>query len=113
MAGLGSRQGASGDLSSRKVAPERRNNRVGCASVTAHPWGPETGMHELDNIFWNAMSGPQAPLAEGTERARRFARGFSPMLGFADPGHPAFEDVAPFCDPGEAFYTDGWAGPVP
>src|SRR5207342_1925445 len=46
-------------------------------------------------------------------RARRFARGFSPMLGFADPAHPAFEDVAPFCDPGEAFYTDGWAGPVP
>ena len=62
----------------------------------------------LDNIFWHALSGPQAGFAQGAGGARRFARGFSPILGFADPAEPAFDDLTPFCLPGESFYTDGW-----
>ena len=67
----------------------------------------------LDNIFWHALSGPQAGFAQGAGGARRFAPGLSPILGFADPADPAFDDLAPFCVPGESFYTDGWSGPAP
>lgn len=67
----------------------------------------------LDNIFWHALSGPQAVFAQGGGGARRFAPGFSPILGFADQAEPAFDDLAPFCASGESFYTDGWSGPAP
>ncbi len=67
----------------------------------------------LDNIFWHALSGPQAGFAQGAGGARRFAPGFSPILGFADVVRPAFDDVAPYCATGESFYTDGWSGPAP
>lgn len=70
-------------------------------------------MTKLENIFWQTLSGPHAHWAEGTERARRYAKGFTPLLGFADEAHPDFEAIAPFCAPGEAFYTDAWAGPAP
>ena len=71
-------------------------------------------MHQfLDNIFWNALSGPQAQFASGAGAARRFAAGFSPIVGFADPQNPNFDDLAPFCAAGEHFYCDGWSGPVP
>jgi ribosomal protein S18 acetylase RimI-like enzyme len=67
----------------------------------------------LDNIFWNALSGPHARFSEGTATAKRFARGFSPILGFAEPRRPDFAALAPYCAPGEHFYTDLWDGPVP
>jgi GNAT superfamily N-acetyltransferase len=67
----------------------------------------------LDNITWHTLSGAHASFAEGSGRARRYARGFSPILGFADPAHPAFEALAPHCSPGEEFYTDGWSGAMP
>jgi ribosomal protein S18 acetylase RimI-like enzyme len=67
----------------------------------------------LDNIFWNALSGPQARFSEGTATARRYARGFSPILGFASPQAPDLAAIAPFCGADEHFYTDGWNGPVP
>ncbi len=67
----------------------------------------------LDNIFWHALSGPQAQFASGAGAARRFAPGFSPIVGFADQQIPNFDDLAPFCAPGEHFYCDGWSGPVP
>jgi GNAT superfamily N-acetyltransferase len=35
------------------------------------------------------------------------------MLAFSDPGRPDFESIAPFCQAGEHFYTDGWSGPSP
>lgn len=70
-------------------------------------------MAELDTIFWQALSGAQAHWSAGTGRARRYARGFSPILAFADMEHPAFADLVPFCDLEERFYTDGWSGPVP
>ena len=70
-------------------------------------------MNLLDNIFWHSLAGPFVHWTEGTERARRFARGFSPMLAFPDRAHPDFTDLAALCDPEERFYTDGWSGPVP
>jgi GNAT superfamily N-acetyltransferase len=67
----------------------------------------------LDNIFWHALSGPQARFAQGAGGARRYAPGFSPILAFADPEQPDFDALLPFCAPGESFYTDGWSGPAP
>ncbi len=70
-------------------------------------------LHVLDNIFWHAFSGSQAHFAEGTSTARRFARGFSPIIAFADPIAPDFDALIPYCDPDERFYCDGWSGPAP
>jgi GNAT superfamily N-acetyltransferase len=67
----------------------------------------------LDNIFWNALTGPHARFAVGSGATRRFAKGFPPMLGFADPMRPDFAAIAPHCASDEHFYTDGWAGPAP
>jgi GNAT superfamily N-acetyltransferase len=69
--------------------------------------------HPLDNIFWAALGGPHAHLSSGTAHARRYARGFSPIVGFPDPLDPDFAALAPFCAPGEQFYCDAWTGPAP
>ncbi len=70
-------------------------------------------MHLLDNIAWNTLTGPHAKFATGAGAARRYAPGFSPILGFADLRHPDFESLAPYCTPGERFYCGGWSGPMP
>jgi ribosomal protein S18 acetylase RimI-like enzyme len=70
-------------------------------------------MSILDDIFWKALTGPQAHFAAGIGAARRYARGFSPILGFADREHPDFAALSPYCDPGERFYVDTWSGPAP
>ena len=67
----------------------------------------------LDNIFWHTLTGAQAKYAEGVNGARRYARGFSPILGFADPERPDFEAIAPYCDPGEQLYCAEWSGAAP
>ncbi|MGH8028599.1 MAG: GNAT family N-acetyltransferase [Arenimonas sp.] len=67
----------------------------------------------LDNIFWHALSGPHARFSLGTATARRFAPGFSPILGFADALRPDFAAIAPFCAAGEHFYIAQWAGATP
>ncbi len=67
----------------------------------------------LGNIFWHALSGPHACFATGSERARRYAPGFSPIVGFPDPAAPDFASLRPFCEAGEHFYCDGWTGPAP
>jgi ribosomal protein S18 acetylase RimI-like enzyme len=69
--------------------------------------------HLLDNIFWNTLSGTHAHLSTGTENARRYAPGFSPIVGFPDPLQPDFAALLPFCEPGERFYCDAWSGPAP
>jgi GNAT superfamily N-acetyltransferase len=69
--------------------------------------------HLLDNIFWNTLSGQHLHLSSGTDRARRYAPGFSPIVGFPDPLQPDFAALAPFCEPGERFYCDAWSGPAP
>ena len=40
--------------------------------------------HLLDNIFWHALSGPQARFAAGNQAARRYAPGFSAIVAFAE-----------------------------
>ncbi|MGH8252941.1 MAG: GNAT family N-acetyltransferase [Steroidobacteraceae bacterium] len=67
----------------------------------------------LDNIVWSSLSGSHARFAAGAGGARRYARGFSPIVGFADPREPDFAALEPFCDAGEHFYCSGWSGAVP
>lgn len=69
--------------------------------------------HLLDNIVWHALTGPQARFGTGAGAARRYAPGFSPIVGFEQPQRPDFEALRPFCDVGESFYCDGWSAPVP
>jgi ribosomal protein S18 acetylase RimI-like enzyme len=67
----------------------------------------------LDNIFWHALTGPQAAQATGAGAARRYAQGFAPLVAFADAAAPDFSALAPYCVPGEALYVGAWSGPVP
>lgn len=69
--------------------------------------------HLLDNITWHTLAGPHAKHAAGTDDARRYAQGFSPIVGFANVEHPNFAALARFCEPGEHFYCDGWSGAAP
>ena len=70
-------------------------------------------LHLLDNIVWNTLTGPHARFATGPGDARRYARGFSPIVGFADPARPDFAALAEHFDSGEDFYCDGCTGSVP
>lgn len=70
-------------------------------------------LHLLDNIAWHSLSGPQAAFATGAGGARRYAPGFSPIVGFADAERPDFEALAPHCQAGEHLYCDGWSGAAP
>lgn len=71
-------------------------------------------MHELfDNIFWHALTGPQANFAAGAGGARRYVAGCSPIVAFADLQRPDFAALAPHCELDEHFYTEGWSGPMP
>ena len=72
-----------------------------------------TDLALLDNIMWNALSGPQAKFSAGGATARRYALGFSPIVGFADPLRPDFAALADHCAPDEHFYCDGWSGAAP
>lgn len=67
----------------------------------------------LDNIMWNCMSGPHAHFAVGAGDVRRYAPGFSPIIGCRDPERPDFATLEDFCQPGESFYVDIWSGPAP
>jgi GNAT superfamily N-acetyltransferase len=67
----------------------------------------------LDNIFWHTLTGPHAHFAAGSGNARRYAAGFSPILGFATIDQPDFAAIRPWCTAGERFYCGGWSGPVP
>lgn len=69
--------------------------------------------HLLGNIVWHCLTGAHAQFAAGTDEARRYAPGFSPILGFADQDRPNFDALIPFCEPGEHFYCDGWSDAAP
>lgn len=69
--------------------------------------------HPLDNPTWHTLSGAHAHFATGSATARRYAQGFSPILGFADNKAPDLASLAPYCEAGEHFYCAGWSGPVP
>jgi ribosomal protein S18 acetylase RimI-like enzyme len=72
----------------------------------------EDSQHLLDNIMWNSLTGPHARFAVGAGNARRYARGFSPIVGFRNPEHPDLAALRPYCDPDEHFYCSNWAGPT-
>ena len=68
----------------------------------------------LDNIAWNTLSGPHAGFATGTDRARRYAPGFSPIVGFAERrAARSRRRSTPFCAPGDHFYCMDWSGRAP
>jgi ribosomal protein S18 acetylase RimI-like enzyme len=68
--------------------------------------------HLLDNIVWHALSGAQKKFSVGAEDIRRFAPGFSPIIGFADAQSPSLNALVSFCDAGEHFYCSEWSGPA-
>jgi ribosomal protein S18 acetylase RimI-like enzyme len=67
----------------------------------------------LDNFYWQALIGPQARFALGTDTARRFAPGFAPLTGFAMAQQPDFEVLAQHCHAGERLHSVGWDGAAP
>jgi GNAT superfamily N-acetyltransferase len=67
----------------------------------------------LDNIMWRCLTGPHAKFAAGKGDVRRYAHGFSPILGFANPERPDFAALEKICAPGESFYCDLWTGTPP
>lgn len=67
----------------------------------------------LDNIMWSCLSGPHAKFATGEGPVRRYAPGFSPIVGFEDPHNPDFDTLGKYCEAGDSFYTDIWNGPAP
>jgi len=67
----------------------------------------------LDNIMWNCLSGPHAKFAVGAGEVRRYAPGFSPIIGCRDPQHPDFTGLANYSSPGDSFYVDIWSGEPP
>jgi ribosomal protein S18 acetylase RimI-like enzyme len=70
-------------------------------------------MDRFANIIWRCMDGSQRHLTAGSESARRYLRGFSPIIAFADPERPDFAAIEAVSEPGERFYCSEWAGPVP
>lgn len=67
----------------------------------------------LDNILWNCLSGPHARFAAGAGDVRRYAPGFSSIVGCRDAHHPDFAMLANYCQIGESFYIDIWSGSPP
>ena len=67
----------------------------------------------LENIVWHTLIGPHARFAAGSGGARRYARGFSPIVGFATPEDPDFDALGAHCSAGEHFYCDAWSGAPP
>ena len=67
----------------------------------------------LDNMVWKTLTGAHERFAVGSGGARRYAPGFSPIVGFADRENPDFASLAEHCEAGETFYTGGWSGPIP
>ena len=47
----------------------------------------------LGNIMWNCLSGPHARFATGSGAVRRYAPGFSPIVGCENPEQPDFETL--------------------
>ncbi len=67
----------------------------------------------LDNIMWHVLTGAHARFSAGGPTAKRYAGGFSPILGFADVTHPDLDSLRPFAAAGEHFYCSNWSGAVP
>jgi ribosomal protein S18 acetylase RimI-like enzyme len=64
----------------------------------------------LDNVVWVSLVGHHARHSSGTDKVRRYGRGFSPLVGFADCERPELHGLTPYCERGEHFYCAGWSG---
>ena len=75
-------------------------------------------MHLLDNPVWHALTGPQATVAEGGSRARRYNPSMAPFAALPDePAPAAWDDLAAvvgdgvavlFRGAGDVRPADGW-----
>lgn len=70
-------------------------------------------LERLDNIAWHALTGAHARFASGSGDVRRYARGFSPIVAFANPARPDFTALADHFDLHEPFYCEGPDASVP
>ncbi|HEY3459922.1 MAG TPA: GNAT family N-acetyltransferase, partial [Casimicrobiaceae bacterium] len=59
------------------------------------------------------LAGPHARFATGAGDVRRYARGFSPIVAFADPTCPDFTALANHVGLHEPFYCEGPDASVP
>jgi ribosomal protein S18 acetylase RimI-like enzyme len=88
-----------------------------CRSAERRAWSFLTALTKLkqllDNIVWHTLNGPHAKYATGSGDARRYAPGFSPIIGFANAEKPDFQGLDSHCLPGEHFYVPGWSGSPP
>ncbi|MEP6756473.1 MAG: GNAT family N-acetyltransferase [Chthonomonadales bacterium] len=66
--------------------------------------------HPLDNVLWNCFSGPHRHVTIGTDDILRYAPGFSPIIGFAEPDNPNLAGLRDHTAIGEELYCDGWSG---
>ena len=66
-----------------------------------------------DDVIWSCLAGPHERFSVGGPRARRYAKGFSPIVAFPVATQPDFDALASLCDAGEHFYVGGWSGPMP
>lgn len=67
----------------------------------------------LANIAWHSLTGLHAAFSSGSATARRTLKGFTPIIAFADAGHPDFAGLETLCQNDEHFYCIGWPGPTP
>lgn len=72
------------------------------------------GEQVLDNPYWYAMTGPQATVAIGTGKARRFPGHIGPVAALAEPSEEAFVDLERLVEPGEVVgLVRGEPAPLP
>ncbi len=55
----------------------------------------------LDNPYWHAMTGPQARVAVGTGKARRYPVHIGPVAALEEPSEEAFADLERLVEVGE------------
>ena len=67
----------------------------------------------LDNITWFTLTGAHARYASGAKSVRRYAAGYSPLIGSADASQPDFDTLAAYCQPDEQLYCPQWKGKAP
>jgi ribosomal protein S18 acetylase RimI-like enzyme len=76
------------------------------------PASAKAALALLDNIVWHTLVGPHAAFATGTDAIRRYAAGFSRLVGAREADAPPWDALRPYCAPGEQFYCAGWTGPA-
>ena len=70
-------------------------------------------LHLLDNIAWHSLIGPHAQFASGCGDVRRYANGYSAIVGFPEPQQPDFDTLTRICGIDEEIYCPEWTGPAP